>query len=231
MKLISRLACAAGLLAGLMPVVSCSSDDDNPVDPGNQQQSRVMAVHALSDGPAVDVLVDGVVVVPSLDYLGSTVYLTVNAGTRNVRLNLAGTTNTLAESNLFVEGDRNNTVFVAGTAANAEVVMLDDDLSAPGPGQARVRFVHASLDAPAVDLAVAGGAVVFSNAVFKDDTPFLSIASGTYDLEVRDAGTVTVLLPVPSLTFEAGRIYTVYVRGLVAGTGATALGASLLTHN
>jgi hypothetical protein len=230
MKLIARLACAAALFAALLPVTSCSNDDNNPVNPGSQQ-SRVMTVHTVPDGPAVDVLVDGVVVVPSLDYLGSTTYLTVNAGTRNVRLNLAGTTNTLAESNVLVQSNRSSTVFAVGLATSAEVVMLNDDLSAPAPGQAKVRFVHLAPDGPPVDLAVAGGAVVFSNTAFKGDKPFQSIAAGTYDLELRAAGTVTVLLPMPSITFEAGKIYTVYARGLVAGTGPTALGASLLTHN
>lgn len=229
MKLITRLACAAALFAALLPVASCSNDD-NPVNPGSQQ-SRVMAVHTIPDGPAVDVLVDGVVIAPSLNYLGSTTYLTVNAGTRNVRLNLAGTTSTLAESNLLVPSNRNATVFAVGTAASAEVVLLNDDLSAPASGRAKVRFVHLSPDAPPVDLAVTAGAVVFSNTAFKGDKPFQSIAAGTYDLELRAAGTVTILLPMPSITFEAAKIYTVYARGLVAGTGPTALGASLLTHN
>jgi hypothetical protein len=38
-------------------------------------------------------------------------------------------------------------------------------------------------------------------------------------------------LTLPGVALAAGKIYTVFAKGLVAGTGAQALGAQIVTHN
>jgi hypothetical protein len=81
--------------------------------------------------------------------------------------------------------------------------------------------VHASPDAPAVDIAVAdGGPVLFSNISFKEIGDYLPVDAGTYDLEVRVAGTETVALEVPGLTLNDGTVYTVFAMGLAGGEPA-----------
>jgi hypothetical protein len=190
-----------------------------------------MAVNAVTGAPSVDVLVDGTVVAPGLAFLDNTTYLTLTPGTRNVRVNLAGTTTTLAEANVLVPGNQNRTVFVVNNADTAEAVLVSDDLSAPATGQAKVRFVNLGSDLDTVDVAVEAGAVLFPNSSFKGSTNFQTIAPGSYALELRDAGTTTVVLPAESLTFEAGGIYTVFVAGMTGGIGAEAVGLTVLRHN
>jgi hypothetical protein len=123
-------------------------------------------------------------------------------------------------------------VFAVNTVANIEPLLLTDDLTRPAAGKAHVRFVHLSPNAPAVDIAVAGGGpVVFGNKAFKDYTPFTPLPAASYDLEVRLAGTNTVVLPLPGIKLEAGKIYTVFAKGLVGGTGAQALGAQIIVNS
>ncbi|HAD33406.1 MAG TPA: cell wall anchor protein, partial [Chitinophagaceae bacterium] len=98
-------------------------------------------------------------------------------------------------------------------------------------GKAHVRFVHLSPDAPAVDVAVTGGSVVFANKAFKTYTAFTPLDAGTYNLEVRVAGTSTVALPLPGIALTAGKIYTVFAKGFLGGTGAQALGAQIIVNN
>ena len=103
--------------------------------------------------------------------------------------------------------------------------------SAPAAGKAHVRFVHLSPNAPAVDVAVASsGAVVFSNKSFKDATAFTPLDAGDYNLDVRVAGTSTVALVLPTITLEAGKIYTVFAKGFLGGAGAQALGAQIIVN-
>jgi LPXTG-motif cell wall-anchored protein len=84
-----------------------------------------------------------------------------------------------------------------------------------------VRFVHASPDAPAVDIAVAnGGPVLFSNVPFKGVGDYLPVDAGTYDLEVRVAGTETVALSVPGVALADSTVYTVFAMGLAGGEPA-----------
>ncbi len=59
----------------------------------------------------------------------------------------------------------------------------------PEPGQVRVRVVHASSDAPAVDVYAAGIAIpLIEDLAYTETSGFLSVPPGTYDFEVRAAG-------------------------------------------
>jgi hypothetical protein len=50
-------------------------------------------------------------------------------------------------------------------------------------------------------------------------------------LEVRAAGTNTVVLALPNITLTAGKLYTVFAKGFLGGTGAQALGAQIIANN
>ncbi|MFC0522000.1 DUF4397 domain-containing protein [Pontibacillus salicampi] len=76
--------------------------------------------------------------------------------------------------------------------------------------KAMVRVLHASPDAPAVDVYVDGNAVV-EGAEFKASTDYLKLGSGEHNVEIYAAGTKGEQDPVisQSLTVEAGMAYTV----------------------
>jgi hypothetical protein len=223
LPLVALATLAAVSLAG------CGKDENNPVAP--VQQARVMAVHASPDAPAVDLLVDGAVAGTGLAFPSNTAYLTVNAGTRNVKVNVAGTTATVINADLPLSAGANYSVFAKGPVASIGALVVADDLTAPAAGKAHVRFVHLSPDAPAVDVAVTSGPVLFANRAFEQFTAFTPVDAGTYNLEVRLAGTTTVALPLPGITLQAGKIYTVFAKGFVAGSGAQALGAQIILNN
>jgi hypothetical protein len=72
-----------------------------------------------------------------------------------------------------------------------------------------------------VDIAVAdGGPVLFSNVAFKGVGDYLPVDAGTYDLEVRLAGTETVALSVPGVALADGTVYTIFAMGLAGGDPA-----------
>lgn len=225
MKLLASLRLAA---LGLVAATALTGCYDNPIGP--TWRAHVMAVHASPDAPGVDLLVDGKVAGTNLTYPNNTGYLSVKPGTRNLKVNATGTTTTVIDANVKLMRNTNYTVFATGALAGIAPLVLVDDLSTPAAGKAHVRFVHLSPDAPAVDVAVQGGPVVFGNRAFKDATDFTPLAAGTYDLEVRLAGTNTVVLPLPGITLQAGKIYTVFAKGFVGGSGAQALGAQIIVN-
>jgi hypothetical protein len=123
--------------------------------------------------------------------------------------------------------------------------------------QSFIRFVHASPNAPGVFVRLVGSSTI--NLVSGTAaTNVMSVAGGfspsagsrtatvawgsavatgaspnnTYTVEVHTNSTFTALaLSVPNVTFTAGKVYTIVARGLVGGTGTSALGAAVGVHN
>ncbi len=217
------------MLTAALAVTGCGDDDDNPMAPA--AQARVMAVHASPDAPAVDLLVDNVIAGTNLAFPNNTGYLGLSAGAHNVKVNVAGTTTTVINADVTLAAGANYSVFACDSVAQISAVVLTDDLTTPATGKAHVRFVHLSPDAPAVDVAVVGGPVLFPNTAFKGSTAFTPVDAGTYNLEVRLAGTGTVVLTVNNVALQAGKIYTVFARGFAGGSGAQALGAQIIVNN
>lgn len=222
-----------GLLLLAVPVFTgCSDDEETTPAPQPTATARVMAVHASPDAPGVDLLVDNVKVNSTpLTFPNNTAYLTVNAGLRNVKVNVAGTSTTVINADLPVAANAVYSVFATDSVAGLTPIVLIDTLTTPATGNAHVRFIHLSPNAPAVDIALQGGAVVFANKAFQQYTAFTPLPAGTYNLEVRLAGTSTVVLPLPGVALAAGKIYTVWAKGFVGGTGTQALGAQIIANN
>lgn len=210
---------------------ACSDDEETTPTPTNTS-AKVMVVHASPDAPGVDLLVDNSKVnTTALAFLGNTAYLSVNAGTRNIKVNAAGTSTTVINADVPFTAGKNYSLFAVDSLKKISAVLVEDDLTAPASGKAHVRFIHLSPNAPAVDVALAGGNVVWGDYEFKDGSTFAPLDAGTYNLEVRLAGTTTVVLPLPGIVLQAGKIYTVYAKGFVGGTGAAALGAQIIVNN
>jgi LPXTG-motif cell wall-anchored protein len=184
-------------------------------------QAQVRAVHASPDAPAVDILVNDGRAFANAPFKGITNYASLDAGTYNVKVVPADATEPVViEADLPLQAGMNYTVVAAGRLADIEPVVLMNDSGAPAAGKAHVRFAHFSPDAPAVDIAVKDGPVVFSNVAFKDSSSYTPVDAGSYDLEVRLAGTSTVALSVPGVALQDGTVYTIYAMGLAGGSPA-----------
>ena len=228
----SPLKFMAMLMIALTTVFSFSacSDDEDAATPA--AAGKLMIIHASPDAPAVDLLLDGTKLNSSaVNYTDNTAYISAAAGTRVLKVNVAGTSTTALQASLSVVSGKNYSVFAIDSVSNLRELVVEDNLAAPAAGKAHVRFIHLSPDAPAVDVAVTGGGVVFGNQSFEDFTAFTPLDANTYNLEVRLAGTSTVVLPLPGIVLTAGKIYTVYAKGFVGGTGAQALGAEIIVNN
>jgi LPXTG-motif cell wall-anchored protein len=195
-------------------------------------QARARVIHASPDAPAVDIWVNGSVAIPNLAFPNATDYVEFAPDTYKIQVSPAGATEPIViDADLTLEADTDYSVAAVGMLADIEPLVLIDNNSAPAEGKAHVRFVHLSPDAPAVDIAVTGGPVLFANVAFKGVGDYLPVDAGTYDLEARLAGTETVALSVPGVKLEAGNVYTIWAMGLAAGEPALQAVATLdATH-
>ncbi|MBN2392143.1 MAG: DUF4397 domain-containing protein [Anaerolineae bacterium] len=183
---------------------------------------RVRVIHASPDAPAVDVWADGQVAFSNAPFKGITAYATLAQGMHNFKVVPAGATEPVViEADLDLQNNVDYSIVAVNTLDSIEPLVLVDNNALPAAGKAHVRFVHASPDAPAVDVAVAdGGPVLFGGIDFKGVGDYLPVDAGTYDLEVRVSGTDTVALSVPGVKLEDGYVYTIFAMGLAGGTPA-----------
>ena len=87
----------------------------------------------------------------------------------------------------------------------------------PPPDTFRIQVVHASPDAPAVDVLVNGAAAI-SGLDYKEASPATALEVGSYDIQVdgiTPGGPATVIGPV-NLAFAADTLYSVIAVGDVA---------------
>jgi hypothetical protein len=189
----------------------------------NMGDARVRVAHLSPDAPAVDVWVNGTPAFTNLGFEEFTDYAELPAGTYNVKVEPAGANGAgpfVIDADLDLSGNTDYTVVATGTLAEISPVVLIDDNSAPAAGSAKVRFFHGSADAPGVDIALAGGAVLFGDVLFQSAGDYIEVPAGTYDLEARPAGTLINVLNIPGLTLEAGKVYTAWATGLLADGSA-----------
>ncbi|MGC9350186.1 MAG: DUF4397 domain-containing protein [Anaerolineae bacterium] len=201
------------LVLALALVVPAMADNHGP---------RVRAVHASPDAPAVDVWVDGAIAFENAPFKGITPYAELTQGMHNFQVVPTGATEPVViEADLDLQNNTDYTIAAVNTLDSIEPIVLVDNNALPEAGKAHVRFVHASPDAPAVDIAVAdGGPVLFGGVAFKGVGDYLPVDAGTYNLEARISGTDTVALSLPGVTLEEGTVYTVFAMGLAGGEPA-----------
>jgi hypothetical protein len=100
-------------------------------------------------------------------------------------------------------------------AATAVTVACGDDDDNTGPeGEARVRVVHASPDAPDVDVLV-DDAEALADVPYLAASDYLELSAGDHNVKVNAAGTATTVIDA-DVTLADGTDYSVLASGLVA---------------
>jgi Domain of unknown function (DUF4397) len=239
MKKVNFLKSSALLLAlSLFVFASTGCGKDDPVVVV-ADSAKAIIVHASPDAPGVNISLDGTVVTAlgTLEFGKSTAYTALPA-TKEIKVGLRVPA---AAADAYTAGvtlkkDVNYTILAIERLAKIGFLSFDDTqlLVAPAAGKAKVRFIHASPDAPEVDITAKGStAKIFDKVAFKS-AAIIETAAGTLDLDVKVAGTQTVALSLPGVKLEAGKIYTVFANGLlkpIAGTTDKALGAGIIVNN
>ncbi|KAB1188414.1 MULTISPECIES: DUF4397 domain-containing protein [Haloferax] len=183
----------------------------------------VRAAHLSPDAPNVDVLVDGTAVLTDVPFGAVSDYLSLAAGMYQVTIQATGDPETVVFDEELDLMSGAYTVAAIGELAEGaanpfEVVILEDDRSAPADDMARIRVFHASPDAPAVDVTVKSADLTLVDGAAFGDTATVEVAAGEYTLEIRgdtesNDGDVVAEFDVAP---EGGRAYTAIAQGYLA---------------
>ncbi len=199
--------------------------------------ARVRVLHASPDAPAVDVFVDGSKVLASVTFKTVSDYLAVAPGTYDVEVAPAGAGvgNAVIDTELTVEADTDYTVAAVNRLANiAPAVFVDDNDATPGRG--RLRAVHLSPDAGAVDVAVSDGPgveepqVVVPNLSYRNATGYLELLPTDYGFEIRPAGGENAVFEFGA-NLDPLATYTAFAVGLLGESGDEAFDVVLASDD
>ena len=195
---------------------------------------RLRVVHAAPMAPRVDVYLTA----PGADLSGAAPVGTfsfgenlgpveVPAGSYQIRVTAAGNATAVVFDSGTVDLASTRSLLIAAVqntatgAAPISLVVQDVngatqilDVATP----AALRVVHASPDAPAVDVVVNDNfaSPLVSDLSFPEFTPFVNVAPATYNVKVTDSATQTVVAIDASVSPKAGISYTVLAVGNLA---------------
>ena len=189
-------------------------------------EARIRVAHMSPDAPAVDIYVNGAIAFDNVAFESVTEYATLPSNSYFIEVTPTGVTDTVVLSATLPLGvGEEFTVVALNTLANIEALVLEDDNTLPEDGKAHVRFVHASPDAPSVDITLPDGTALFSDNEFKEVGDYLPVDAGMYDLEVRLTGTMTTVLNIDDVDLANRTVYTVFATGFADGMTMPALNA------
>jgi hypothetical protein len=211
----SRRATVIGLAAALaavtiMPVSTAAQDD-------MAGPAKVRVLHGAGDAPAVDVYAGGSLVLERLEYAQVSEYLEVPGGEYQIQVVPTGAS--LEEGPLVIdvplafESGTMTTVAATGSLAEGIQPQVIPDEPAPSPDGSQVRVVHLSTDAPPVDIAPDGEAALVEALAYPAGTDYLALPAGSYDLEIRPAGSTDVAFDLDALTLDSGTSYSAFAVG------------------
>jgi len=195
-----------------LTLVALTDDSEEPVVAVPDARCMLRLINASPDASFVDVLLDDTEVISTVQFKGVSDYEVVSSGTRNIKVE-EGSGLTLIDGAITLEGGKNYTVLLMNFKATIEAILLEDDTTDPPANKAKVRFIHASPDAPHVDFLV-DDKVKVSDVAFKGISSYIEFWQGDRDFEVNEAGTSVVLIGGPFSTpehLEDGKAYTFMV--------------------
>ncbi len=181
-----------------------------PPPPANSVQLR--ALHASPEAPAVDVLVDEAKAIENLSFGNFSDYKSALDGSRQVKINVAGTATSVLSAVLDVEKDMTYSVVAYDTPAALKALVLKDQAKAGTAVGARgyIRIANLISDAqgvPAFTGSSTGGAAFGAAAPYGENSP------GAKMVDVKYAAAGGQGVAAVGFVLEQGNYYTVYAIG------------------
>jgi len=204
-------------------LVVAQDTESGTMSDGMDDPAMVRVAHLSPNAPNVDVYVDGSAALEDVPFGAVSGYLDVPAGTRTVEITAAGDPDTsVFAGDVGVEAGQPYTIAAIGEIGDDadqmfEPLVLQDDNSAPDSGMARLRVVHASPDAPAVDVTIAAGDVLFDGVAY-GGSGYVEVPAGDYTTQIRgdtDSNDGDVVAEY-DVSLSGGQVYTAFAAGYLS---------------
>ncbi len=216
---------------------SCLKGEDGPPP---EPQTYLSIMHLAPTAPSVDVYFDNAKVsnTPFDPGIVTAQYNPVDKGTYSIRFKKAASDSLVADvGQEKYDSLAYYTILLYNLITDGPVraIRIKDDYTEAVADLTKpyYRFFHTSPNTGPVDLylddtKIQSGRGHADNAANTSLNRFVGTLPDTHKIEVREAGTSTVLVSQDNVLLQAGRAYTFYLLGLSGGTGTKELKLGIL---
>ena len=184
------------------------------------ETASVRVGHCCPDAPNVDVHVDGDLAFEDVPFEQISEYAELSAESHDISVTPHGDDESVLDLTVDLEADSAYSALATGMLDDLECTVFADAPGDVADDQTHVRFVHASPDAPAVDVRVAdGGPTLCESIEFRDASEYVPVDAGSYDIEVVPTGSDDVALSLPDTELDGGAAVSAIAVGQ-AGDGS-----------
>lgn len=217
---IKTLFCSVSFVLTLALFSSCTKDDGI----NTEGTVEVMVVNAAEGSGSQDLYLDNSkITADAVAYSEHSGYISTKSGSRKADFKASGSTEVTSSAKADLKPGKHYTIILKGSASSKETIVTEDNLDNPPAGKAKVRCIHLSSIAPSVDVAVKNGAALFSSLGYGSVSQFTTVDAGVQNLRISLTGNTALGVDVP-VTFEAGKIYTIWA------SGTSTLNAQVITN-
>ncbi|MBN1202448.1 MAG: DUF4397 domain-containing protein [Anaerolineae bacterium] len=184
--------------------------------------ARLRFLHAVPGTPAVDVYLDGALVVPGMGFTDATPHMNVTGGEHQVAVRPARTgpdSPALVEGPIALPPGLAYTLVVQGGPDALEMAFYEDVLDEIAPGMARLTAFNTIADAPPLDVLTAAGGPLFQGVSYGIQYGTININAGLQDLAMVPAGGApeSVVASIGQVKLQSGTLYTFVALGTLEG--------------
>jgi hypothetical protein len=200
-------------------LVNRVDNDENDMNVPKQNfvksHSRVRFIHNDINAGPINIMFGQWELFTNLGYRGVTDYIRVRNGTHPLNIVSFLSKRPLKMSTLQLEADMVYTVIIQGHKQVEIIAIVDDDTcSVDNSNKAKIRFIHAAVDVPTLDIWSGYQTKVFSNVKYASATPYEELSPENVLLNVTPAGSDMIILGPINLILDAGKTYTLVASGV-----------------
>ena len=202
-------------LSVLAFTTGCKKDkNDTPTPPA--ETGKVALLHAAFGADSLDLYVGSSKINDKLlGYGDSLAYFDVTAGERSFELK-GEDDESIVEEAFETEKGKNYSIAATNSkdGETFELTLIDDDLTSPDTDMAKIRLIHLSPDAGELNI-VSNETARAENVAYKSASAFQEVDAVETSFDIVDSETQETLLTLKDVELSEGKIYTIWVSGLL----------------
>ncbi|RYE26731.1 MAG: DUF4397 domain-containing protein [Sphingobacteriaceae bacterium] len=222
-----------GLMWVVISITNFSCGTTNGVNPA--AYSRIQIINAIAGSSSLDCTLNSTRInTTTLAFPNTTGYISATPGTKYVEIRPTSTPTApfIDTATVVLKQDSSYSLFFAGQSGSPKSIFIQDNLSAPTLGRAKLRFVNASSTSGNLNITI-NAVTGYTNIAYRGVGKFVEVPAGTYEFKAFASGATSTntLGTLSNQVLADGKVYTLYAQGIVGNSSTTsAFGLSLIAN-